>query len=170
MDDIRKDRRGMSLVEMMIVMAIMGLLSASAVSLMGRVYYANTKKTVETISNALDRLRINTMSKEGAEYLYIYQIDQECYLIESGEKRDSFDGAFMTEKGTKLCGGGTDIFLDSETGTKVEGDAVIRVAYKKSGAFNTDPVEGTNVSAIVVKGSGVTSISLAGETGKHYIE
>lgn len=163
---VRHDERGMSLVEMMIVIALMGILSVSAVSLMGRIYYANTKQTVETISSALDKLRINTMSREGNQYLYIYELDGSCYLTESDVKYDSFDSAAMTADGTKLCGGSTEILIDSETGAKVGPGGIIRIAYKKGGAFSDD----TNVSKIIIKGKGVTVISLTKDTGKHYIE
>ena len=167
-----KSQRGMSLVEIIIVIAIAGILTGASVMMFGHIRYANTQKVVETVDTALSQLRASTMSREGRQYLYIYRLSDGCYmkLLADGTVTEVGQSGVLDEDGTKLCGRGTEILRGD--GTAVEGDEFIRVVYTKSGLFGTGAgsVPGINTDSIVIRGSGTYTIHLVSETGRHYID
>ncbi len=170
---MKTNQKGMTLVEIILVIAVIGILAGTSVSMIGHVHYANTKKAAEAVGTALDKQQAVTMSKEGKPYLYIYKLGAGYYMKQLGECLTSFDGTKLDANGTKLSGNGTEIYLESETGTLLAGTNFIRIRYKKSGVFDkelaSDGVENTNVEKIVIKGTGTYTITLVEETGKHPI-
>ena len=167
------DQKGMSLVEIILVIALVGILAGTSVSMIGYVHYANTKKTVEAVDAALDKQQVNAMSKAGKSYLYIYKLSDGYYMKQLTDELTTFDGTKLDTNGKKLSGNGTEIYLESESGTLVDGSSFVRICYKKTGIFDkevlVDGTECTNVEKIVVKGNGTYTITLVEETGKHPI-
>lgn len=171
--NIWKNHKGMSLVEIIIVIAVVGILASVSVAMIGHIRYANTKKAVEVVDKQLDRQRVEAMSKEDIPYVYIYQLGDGYYIQQLNEKILTFDNTKFTSDGTKISGKNVEIFMESTSGTKVEGTAFVRIAYRKSGVFDTTDESGekrTNVEKIVVKGSDTYTISLVEETGKHFVK
>lgn len=68
-------QNGITLVEIIIVIAIIGILASTSVMMIGHLHYANTQKVVRTLDASLDALQVRTMSKAGSSYLYIYKLD-----------------------------------------------------------------------------------------------
>lgn len=177
---MRRDQKGFSLIEVIIVIAMIGIFAGISVSMMGHIRYADTKKTVESVSSALEKQRINTMSKAGTPYLYIYKLSDGYYMKQVSDRSDNcittFDSSVFTSDGLKIAGNNAEIYIDSETGTKVDSTSFIRIAFTKNGVFETakvsetDSTERTNVSRIVIKGSGSYTITLVKATGKHIVE
>lgn len=164
---MRKDKRGMTLVEIIIVIAIIGILAGVSVSLLSNIRYANTKKTVEGICTALDRQRVTAMTKEGNGFLYIYWKDDGCYACTDPGKYDSVSSAPGTfgAGATKLCGNGTEITFSSGGSTRqVLNDDLIRIGYRRSGVLDA---ANTNAEKIMVAGSGTHTITLVASTGKY---
>lgn len=171
-----RDHKGMSLVEIIIVLAVMGIMTGVSFTLIGHVYYANTKQAVEEIDAMLNKQRVEAMSHKDTIYLYIYPLSDGYYMKQLNEELYAFDSSKMTSDGVKLCGGSTTVQRD---GVTVDGSHIIRIAYKRSGVFDTTDVSGavgaaagerrTNVTTITVDGRGTYSISLTAETGKHYV-
>ena len=64
-------QNGITLVEIIIVIAIIGILASTSVMMIGHLHYANTQKVVRTLDSSLDALQVRTMSKAGSSYLYI---------------------------------------------------------------------------------------------------
>ena len=56
------NNKGFSLIEAIICMAIMAILSVSAVSLSGHIKYANTKKCVKQLNQNLETARMTSMA------------------------------------------------------------------------------------------------------------
>ena len=167
-----RDHRGMSLVEIILVLALIGILAGASATLMGHIRYANTKKAVEAIDTALNKQRVEAMSHSDTPYLYIYALSDGYYMRQLNDEIYTFDSAKLSSDGVKLCGSSTEIYMESLGGTKVTGGTFIRIAFKRSGVFDTTVVSGekrTNVTDIVIKGSGTYTIHLAEETGKHYV-
>lgn len=162
---MRNNQKGMTLVEIIIVIALIGILAGSSVVLIGHIGYANTKKTVESIDVSLDKLQSTAMSKKEKQYLYIYKRDDGYYMKQLSEKLDVLDSTKLDGNGTKISGKDTEIHIDSPSGTIVESDTIIRIKYTRSGVFDTD----TNVNGIVIEGKGSYTITLVKETGKHPI-
>lgn len=158
--------KGMTLVEIILVIAIIGILAGSAVLMIGHIRYADTQKTVKTIDSALDKLQIQTMSKTGNRYLYIYHLSNGNYMKVLTDNLASFDATKLDSNGTKLSNDSVSIYMDSLSGTKVDGSDFIKVAYTKELTFDTG---NTNVNAILVNGGSTYKLQLYNETGKHMV-
>ena len=72
---MRKDHRGLSMIELIIVLAVLAILSTGAIGIYRSLGFANTKKAAVYIDNLLTRARLDTMSKKDRPYIYLYQID-----------------------------------------------------------------------------------------------
>lgn len=181
-----KNQKGFSLIELIIVIAMLGILAGSAVSVVGYVRYANTKKAVREVDNALSKLRLDTMSQKERRYLYIYRHENgymdSYYALLLDEKDvtgyDAEDTLLdqLNDNGTRLCGTNVTIKKD---GVPVGEDDYICIAYKKNGVFlvkgdlseeNPSEWKYTNVESIEISGSGSYTISLNPDTGRHSIE
>lgn len=56
-------QNGITLVEIIIVIAIIGILASTSVMMIGHLHYANTQKVVRTLDSSLDALQVRTMTK-----------------------------------------------------------------------------------------------------------
>lgn len=174
---IWKDRRGMSLVEIIIVIAIVGILAGVTASMYGQIRHVNTKKVVEEVETELKRQRLSAMTKAGKTYLYLYGLGDGYYMKTSTVKKESFDTGFFTADGTKICGKNAKIYKDSAVTsheiTEANGN-FIRICYKRSGVFDYNQPSGeeknTNTETLIIEGSSVYQIRLVEETGKYYVE
>lgn len=172
---MKRDHRGFSLVEIIVVIAIIGILTGASVSLFGHVRYANTEKAVETVSNMLDRQRITTMSQKDAQYLYIYHLDDGFYVMITNDWLNAYDSSVLGSGGIKICSNSISVQGVDAAGNQSELEKesdIIRVIFKRSGALNTEngDSKGTNVSKIVFIGSGTRTIRFFAETGKHTVD
>ena len=60
-----RNQNGITLVEIIIVIAIVGILASTAVMMIGHLHYADTQKVVKTLDSSLNELQVKTMSKTG---------------------------------------------------------------------------------------------------------
>ena len=108
------NQKGVTLVEIILVIAIIGILASTSVMLIGHLRYADTKKAVKTVDSSLDKLQVQTMSKADTPYLYIYHLSDGCYMKIMNDDVTSFDSSKFDKKGVKLSNNRVDIYMESK--------------------------------------------------------
>lgn len=163
------NNKGFSLIEAIICMAIMAILSVSAVSLSGHIKYANTKKCVKQLNQNLETARMTSMSKAGTWQFYLYRKDGELYYSLSA-------GGLDRDAGTKLGGKKIKLYYtkkgESETELTNMTTSVVQIQFSKStGAFvakdGANIYESLRVATDTYKGY---TIELIEKTGKHILQ
>lgn len=167
------DEKGFSLVEVIICIAIMGILSVSAFSLSNHVKYADAKRCAKVLNQKIEVARMRSLSKKGDWHLYIYADGSSiCYEVSD---KDTVDKS----KGEKLGGGNIDVFFTSRTKgtagpgteTQITGSVVVDMQfYKSTGAFRENSSNILYDSIRVKEREGLEYvIELVEKTGKHNI-
>ena len=77
---LKRNRNGFSMVEIIIVIAVMGLLASSAFSLTNYLKYADVQKALKTIEDQINKLQVTSMSKKDKQEIRIYKVGNDTYL------------------------------------------------------------------------------------------
>ena len=75
----KRDNRGLSLIELIVVVAILGILSVGSISYLGLLSNHSAKETSAKLKSAMTETRTEAMSKSSAS-LQIYEDDSEYYV------------------------------------------------------------------------------------------
>lgn len=163
-----RDQNGITLVEIIIVIAIIGILASTSVMMIGHLHYADTQKVVQTLDSSMDALQVKTMSKAGKYYMYVYKLDNSFYMKILSDDTKGFDETKFTKDGTRLCNDTIKIYgIKGGTKTEVTDKSfVIKVAYTKSALFDSC----TNVDEIFIDGVPDYTLKLVADTGKHFVK
>lgn len=157
------EQRGITLVEIIIVIAIIGILASTSVMMIGHLHYADTQKVVKTLDSTLDQLQVKAISKSGNYYLYIYRLTNGYYVKILPDNLSAFDGTLLDGDGTKLSN--TTIKI-CQNGTELAENSFMKIAYTKQATFDTT---NTTVQTILIDGVPKYSIQLVYDTGKHFV-
>ena len=165
-----RDHKGITLVEIIIVIAILGILASTVVGMLGHLHYADTQKVVKTLDTSLDALQVKTMSKTGQFYMYVYKSGGNYYVRTLQKDLDIFDSSVLNTDGTRLCNDTISIWKVSAAGTKTEVKDMtyIKIAYTKSALFDTTNTN-TNTDKIYIDGVPDYTLTLVKDTGKHFV-
>ncbi len=158
-----RNQNGITLVEIIIVIAIVGILASTAVMMIGHLHYADTQKVVKTLDSSLNELQVKTMSKTGDYYMYVYHLSDGYYVQILSENLPAFDASRLTTDGKKLSNNTISICQD---GVELPEDGYMKIAYTKQATFDT---ANTNVQTIRIDGVPEYSIQLVYDTGKHFV-
>ena len=158
-----RNQNGITLVEIIIVIAIVGILASTAVMMIGHLHYADTQKVVKTLDSSLNELQVKTMSKTGDYYMYVYHLSDGYYVQILSENLSAFDASRLTTDGKKLSNNTISFCRD---GVELPEDGYMKIAYTKQATFDTT---NTNVQTIRIDGVPEYSIQLVYDTGKHFV-
>ena len=161
-----RNQNGITLVEIIIVIAIVGILASTAVMMIGHLHYADTQKVVKTLDSSLSQLQVKTMSKSGNQYLYIYRLTNGYYVKILPDNLSAFDGTLLDGDGTKLSN--TTIKI-CQNGTELTENSFMKIAYTKQATFKKFDTTNTTVQTILIDGVPKYSIQLVYDTGKHFV-
>lgn len=164
------DKKGFSLIELIICIALMGILSVSAFSLASHIKFANSSRCIKVLNQKLEIARMTTMSKAGEWSFFVYRKSDGiyCYLSSNGTLEES--------KGTKLAGSKIHLYYTKKGGSEEELEesiaSVMHIKFSKNtGAFldngSSCIYEQIRVAAESSKGD---VIELVEKTGKHILK
>ena len=158
--DIRKDKRGFSLIELIITMAIMAVFAGAIIGGMSYINAGKTKKAAARLNNKISSIQTATMTKKGQTFLYIYRTSDGVYSTVVSSKidtngdgnpdypkgftqRSELDQCLSSGKisGDKLCDSTVTITGKQGTGgsnsVTLSESNFLKLGYSKStGAFN----------------------------------
>lgn len=166
---MRDNNWGMSFIEVIIVLIIIAILSTGSIAIYKSLGYANTKKAAKHINDSLSIARIDTISRRGIQYLYIYQIDGRLYSKLSTEEglRDGVNGELTGAEGIEFS---HNITLKYKTDTGIshelgDNENICISFVKASGAFTSYYSE-----IILESGNNTSIITCIKETGRHWVD
>lgn len=177
-----KNNKGLSLIELIVVVAILGVFAGTVGFSIRMINSARTSSCAKDINSALDYVKTRTMSKEDPTYLIIYRSTKEGksgYYYAYSTKPDTFSPNEDVDRRAGTINIKLYYNLVGDTQEKELIDQYVVIGFDKaSGAFKnfTPAAVGTKlvsgqVQKIKVAGSSSPSyVTLVVDTGKHYIE
>ncbi len=193
MDCIRRNNRGFSLVELIVIILIIGVLSGGSIAAVSSLYYADAERAAKKIVNLMSTARSLAMSSDGNSSEYIMMklgqdadgnyIGTICYC-------DSFGNEITTKKpvsSEKISSYRVDISVGKKNAaSKADVDATHSLQYtfkKASGGIDksilldtADPT-GTEVLTgesiyvdIIVSGASTYQLIVVPVTGRCYLD
>ena len=162
---VKKNRnKGFSMMELIVVIAIIGLFTGLASIGLQYVQAGNIRSTAKSIDSNLTKLRLDTMRKEEKPIMYLYKVGDDYYMLcttDSSMARDRNNGTHIGNSNTKITVDGS-----------VLGSTEKKIKFKKgSGAFSDDSDARSSILVEKQDGKGTSyKIVLVPDTGKHYME
>lgn len=157
-----KNNKGFSLIELIVVVAILALMSTGAMAGLGYLTLANTSKCASKIDSAFTVLKSKNMAKAETTYMHLYNDNGNYYIVYNDLDEASFtpDGS-----GEQIANDRLKVSMDDDP--IEDGESICFAIRKKDGSF-INTLQPT--SKIVVAGQSSKQITLVTSTGKHFIE
>lgn len=168
-----KNNKGFSLVELLVVVAILGVVAVSTTLSYSVVRNADVRKAATTTGNMMKSVRTECLSKESSQFLYIYMDNDDYYYATANKEETSLAGV-KSIGGTKLCADSISISVETASGSASaigSGDFASISFEKGTGKvrFNINGTSGELTGINFSRGSKSSSITVAYETGKNTI-
>ncbi len=163
-----KNNEGFSLIEMIIVVAILAIMSVGAAAGFGYLNLANASKCASKIDSGVTLLKSKNMANATPTYMHLYQYDGDYYIQYND---DSTYTPTASDYDEGECIGNNRLTITYRDGnaasatTLGEGACKTLGIRKKDGAF-TGTTEPTCI--ITVKGQSSYQVTLVTNTGKHF--
>lgn len=177
---------GFTLVEMIIVIAIMAILAGVAAGSMSLIAAGNAKKCSARFNSALNEAQVQTMSLKDPIYLYLYRASNGKLMVatskEECKSRTDIDNASSMKEREVGDHAITVKYSQDSTEKTLGDDEILRIAYRKdSGAYdvgnsghsselNSDPSTRKFISEVKFEGKNSYKVKMVEETGKHFVE
>lgn len=171
---IRKNNRGFTLVEIILVLGIGALLAGVSLTGLNYLKYGNTRKCAERLLDKLDEVQVENMTREGITYLGIFKEGDALY-VQKLKLSEPGRGDVSTAAAEKIAEKSIELKWSTgeDTDTLDETELLLVSFSKATGAYRTEPLAaGGRVYAgdFWICGRGIFHIVQVAETGKHYIE
>ncbi len=163
-----KNNKGFTLVELIIVIAVMGALAGMLVSGFNYITYGNTKKCANRLLDVIDEVQMMDMTKGETTLLGIFKKGNAYYI--SKEKQTKEWNKMSVASAEKIAQSNITIQWENGSGNKLtlsEGTVLWIGFSKSSGAYLTD--DWMYSKDIVITGRGSYTIRQIADTGKHYL-
>lgn len=173
-----KNNRGITLIELIVVIAIISILSLGTALSVGLLGYGNAKSATGRIVTGLDSVRLENMTKKEQYYLVVYQKDKDYYLsiqtvkdsgriITKEEKLDLKKGK-ISFKDTD----GIHYHISSDVAEgNVKDELVVTFAKDTGGLMGNSLGDGEVIKTIYVECNRMEYIiHLVEATGKYYVD
>ena len=176
-----KGNEGFTLVELLVVVAIMAILSTSLAVGLNRVSYANFQKAASQVYNEFNDCRSICMSHATPVYTYLYNKSGDIYIYSATEGHMNYTD--VSAKGRKIASAAVEVLYVDSAGdpdsdssyTELTDGNMIEISFKTNGSFKTSE-PGTSTAfykAIRIKkrnGSIKKDILMIQETGKRFMQ
>lgn len=163
---IQKDNNGITLVEVLIVVAILSIAVGMAGISVSLLYSRDSEHAAKTINTMLEKCRMNSLSREGN---FTFELDTE-----------NTECVIMPDSDTEELPARVTYSLESEGGYDFSSNKVIEIAFDKStGKVSGLKADGVSVDIKNVNLIRMNAVNLSGKrasvvlivaTGKHYVE
>ncbi len=181
---MKKDNKGFSLLEFIIVIGMAAILAGSAVSFTGYIKFANSKGCAEKLYSGIDKLQVTSMAKKEKKLMIVWRNNDAYYYdVFSYDPTTGVSGNAAKTACIYACMGGTN-------GTKI-GNSGVNVKYKKNsessyhtlsngdyffisyavgGSYSKTLNDAEEIVIESASGDGMSyTIKLITETGKHFL-
>ena len=120
-----KDQHGLSLIEMVIAIAVIGIFAGFSINMMAHVRSANIEKAVQAFSDDMSKAQLRTRTREKFSYIYVTVNDGYFYGYVTDENNyKAVTSSIIAEKG-HCYGKGIDIRFFSTNSLKRKDATVI---------------------------------------------
>lgn len=161
---MKEKRQGFSLMELVIVIAIMAILTSLMALSLGYLRTADAKGVAYGINSSLSDLKSRTMSKSGAVYMHLLEHEGSYYAVYTDSNAPVSVGAGAGVPGEELGSSAVTVVCD---GTQLPaGGDVCFALRRKDGAFTEGPQK---IDVTAQNGTEYT-VYLIPATGRHYVE
>ena len=160
---MEKDDNGFTLIELIVVIAIMGILIAVVALSASVATSARAKSCAVQLNDSLARCRVNCLAQAGTSYLKISQNENNAYVFTCYGKGTSYtDGTELTNS-TISCSGITLSYPGDSASTITRTDP-LTVSFNRDGTLTCAATSGDLI--FTVTGGGHTyTITVVGTTG-----
>lgn len=163
------DNSGFSLIELIIVIAIIAIMTAGGISAFGYLNLANASKCVARIDNGLTSLKSRNMSKTSSTYMHLYYYDNDYYILFDDSPTFTPSGANYSD-GEIVGNRNLKIFFDTQDISGLPGTCVTIGVRRKDGAFLNTASPTSKIKVVKASGDSAHEITLVTSTGKHFID
>lgn len=170
---VKKKQPGFSLMELIIVIAIMAIMASGVALSIGLLRSSDAKKLASEINSSLTTLRSENMAKSDLSYMHIYYYEDDYYIQMSKDPVPVVDGS-----GRNIGNGSLSVVFKGESDITLGPDNTETLTFcinKKDGSFmkKVNDTELKTTSEILVTSSNTSTthhIKLVRDTGRHYME